>query len=233
MENAFGEKFGLELPETLNGDHRILVVGSEIDPGSERIIRYLSDVHGVNINAATFQHVDAGDGSELLARVFLIEPSEVGLRTRTRGSSKRRPNLTYEELRSLAVDAGVEDLYDHAVAVFDPLLKKYTTQSSIGFAGMFKGSRKNVLSLIPGESSASEGLLYRLYKHRYAELTRRSVADVENLAPTVHNYWSFEPSGGPDWEGFEGFIRDREEIDRLAGAIRQAEKEPPGGQSTA
>jgi Endonuclease NucS C-terminal domain len=76
FEGAFQTKFGVELPETLNGDHRILVVGSEIDASSERIMRYLSDTHGVNINAATFHYFQTVDGSELLARVFLLEPSE-------------------------------------------------------------------------------------------------------------------------------------------------------------
>src|SRR5205807_9290139 len=41
-------KFGTDLPETLNGDHRLLVVGSQIDPSSERIIRYLSDARRID-----------------------------------------------------------------------------------------------------------------------------------------------------------------------------------------
>ena len=108
FESAFRTKFGLELPETLNADHRILVVGSEIDASSERIMRYLSDVHGVNINAATFHYFRPQDGSELLARVFALEPSEVELKTRTKGSSKRRPRIDRDELLS-SFDASSED----------------------------------------------------------------------------------------------------------------------------
>jgi len=227
FENAFRTRFGIDVPETLNGDHRVLVVGSEIDASSERIIRYLSDAHGVSINAATFQYFQLPDGSELLARVFLIEPSEVELKTRTKGSSKRRPNLSYEELDMLAAEAGVRDLYDYAVDVFEPLLQKHTTRSSIGFASSFDGSRKTVISLLPGESSAGEGLIYRLYKHRYAELTKLPVADVEDLMPLRHEDWVYGPQDSdPDWHGFEGFIRDRQEIDRLASALK------PVGQSS-
>jgi hypothetical protein len=149
FESAFRTRFGADLPETLNENHRMLVVGSQIDAGSERIIKYRSGTHGVNINAATFQYFQPSDGPELLARVFPIEPSEVELSTRTKGSSKRRPNLTEEELRMLAIEASMGDVYDHAVAAFEPLLKKRTTRSSIGFAGSFNGSRKNVISLIP------------------------------------------------------------------------------------
>jgi hypothetical protein len=222
FETAFTTKFGTDLPETLNGDHRVLVVGSEIDASSERIITYLSDTHGVNINAATFQYFQLSDGSELLARVFLIEPSEVELKTRTKGSSKRRANLTYEELKALAIDAGVAELYDHAVAAFEPLLQKQTTRSSIRFAGGFNGSRKVVISLLPGESTPGEGLHYQLYKNRYAELTKLSLGEVEALMPQRHDDWSYGANPDPDWQGFEGYIADRDEIDRLAGALRQS-----------
>lgn len=221
FENAFRTRFGIEVPETLNGDHRVLVVGSEIDSSSERIIRYLSDAHGMSINAATFQYFQLPDGSELLARVFLIEPSEVELKTRAKGSSKRRPNLSYEELDMLAADAGVKDLYDYAVAVFEPLLQKHTTRSSIGFANSFDGSRKTVISLLPGESSAGEGLFYRLYKHRYAELANLAASEVDGLMPVRHEDWIYgPPDSDPDWHGFEGFISDRSEVDRLAGALK-------------
>ena len=206
LESAFRASFGVDVPETINADHRILIVGSEIDPSSERIIRYLSENHGVNVNAATFQYFRLADGSELLARVFLIEPAEVERSVRTKGASKRRPNLTYEELEALADKAGVRELYDYAVAAFEPLLQKRTTQSSIGFAGSFNGSRKNVVSLLPGESNEQEGLLYRLYKNRLAELAAVTPTDIEGVVPQRHEDWAFDPAGGPDWEGFEGFI---------------------------
>ena len=79
---SFKQGFGIELPESLNENHRMLIVASEIDPSSERIIKYLSELHGVNINAATFHYFQSPEGSELLARIFLIEPSQVEYQTR-------------------------------------------------------------------------------------------------------------------------------------------------------
>jgi hypothetical protein len=221
FESAFRTKFGLDLPETLNGDHRVLVVGSNIDPSSERIIRYLSDTHGVNINAATFQYFQLPDESEVLARVFLIEPSEVELNTRTKGSSKRRPNLSYEELTGLAADAGVSDLYAYAIAALEPLLQKHTTRSSIGFTSSLNGSRKTVITLLPGESNSDDGLRYRLYKNRYAEVTGLSLVDVERVIPAKHEDWTYDANADSDWEGFQGFIANNHEIDLLAEALRQ------------
>jgi hypothetical protein len=216
---AFRNRFGTETPELLNGDHRMLVVGSQIDDSSERIIKYLSDKHGVNINAATFQYFAAPDGRELLARVFLLEPSSVELHTRTKGGSKRRPNLTYDELAKLAEESGVGELYQHAVSSFERVLQKLTTRSSIGFAGLLEGSRKSIISLLPSESSDTEGLRYQLYKHRFAELAGMTDAEVARLIPTSHEDWIYYASAGADYEGFQGFIRTRDEIERLAEAL--------------
>ena len=148
------------MPETLIGEHRILIVGSEIDASSERIIKYLPDTHGVSINAATFQYFREPDGSELVSRVFLIEPAQVELSSRTKGASKPPPNLTFEELLALAESNGVLPLYQHGVSELEGLLVSGRTLSSIVFSGSIDDSRKVVFSLIPAESSASEGLRY-------------------------------------------------------------------------
>ncbi len=219
FRRAYRSSFGTDVPETLNGDHRVLIVGSQIDASSERIIKYLSDKHGVNINAATFQYYRTPDGTEFLARVFVIDPSAVELHSRTKGTSKRRPNLTYEELERLAEESGIQDLYQHAVSAFERSLQKTRTRSSIGFTNLFAGRRKNVISLLPGESSAHDGLRYQLYKNRFAALTGLDETDVEDLMPAAHEDWIYYHSAGPDYEGFQGFVTNRDEIDRLAGAL--------------
>ncbi len=219
FENAFQRHFGTEVPETLNGSHRMLIVGSRIDASSERIIKYLSDTYGVNINAATFQYFREPDGSEFLSRVFLIEPSQVELHSRMKGSSKRRANLTYEELDALAEEAGVQDLYRYSGASFERLLQKHTTRSSIVFSGLFDGSRKNVISMLPQESSASQGLRYQLYFLRFRTLARLSEEDGLAVMPVHRDHWIYYETAGPDYEGFHGFITSHEEIDRLAKAL--------------
>jgi len=222
FEQAFSDRFHTDIPETLNGEHRLLIVGSQIDSSSERIISYLSDRHGVGINAATFQYFQEPDGTEFVGRVFLIDPSEVELSSRTKGTSKRRPNLTYDELARLAEASSVQHLYQHAVATFAQDLQKHTTRSSIGFTSDFDGSRKIVIGLLPGDSSVDEGLKYQLYKHRFGALTGLAEAEVEALMPLSHDDWIYYGSAGRDWEGFQGFIKSREEIDRLGNALSVA-----------
>jgi len=220
FEQAFRDCFGADVPESLNGDHRLLVVGSRIDESTERIIRYLSDKHSVNINAATFQYFPASDGSQFVARVFLIEPSAVEQHSRARGTSKRLPNLTPEELARHAQESGVQELYEYALQSFERYLRKQTTRSSMRFTGRLSGGNKAVVNLLPlpRDSSKEEGLHYQLYKHRFAELSGLTEEGVEALMPASCEDWAYG-SEHPDWTGFEGFIRVREEIDRLADAL--------------
>jgi len=222
FEEAFSRQFDAEVPETLNSNHSMLVVGSGIDASTERIIRYLSDTYGVDINAATFQYFREPDGSELVSRVFLVEPS--ALEQSSHRASKRRPNLTFEELAAMAESRDVVSLYEHAIAAFESLLLKGRTLSSVVFSGGFHGSRKVVFSLFPDESSAAEGLRYHLYKNRFAELAGLSEGALLELAPAHHDYWIYTRNGGPDEEGFQGFITSPEEIDRLAAALSANER---------
>lgn len=224
---AFAAKFGTDVPETVNGDHRVLIVGSVIDSSSERIIRYLSGVHGMNINAATFSYFRLEDGKELLARIFLIEPSEVELKTRTLGSSKRRPKLSYEELRAQAERAGVDELYEHAVTTFASVsaLRRYASTSGIGYQAQIDGSWKSILTFTPSESRPGE-LRYRLYKNRYAELANLTLEEAESHLPAAEKRQPYL-ADNPEYAGYDGMITLAAEIDRLAQPLRTAKTLAP------
>lgn len=224
FSEAFRKRFDADAPDTLNGEHRILIVGSQIDASSERIVKYLSDQHGVNINAATFQFFRTLEGEEFLARVFLIEPSEVDLHSRTKGTSKRRPNLTYEELSRCAEEAGVHELYEYAVSAFGKALQKNTTRSSVAFSGLLEGSRKTVVSLLPGESNSQEGLRYQLYKHRFGSLVGIGQTDVRGLLPEGSEDWIYHPGAEPDYEGYQGFLHNSDDVDRLARTLETVKR---------
>lgn len=76
FEEAFEEAFGTNPPDTLNEKHKLLIVASELDDATERIISYLANPYGVPINVAFFRYFhDAG--RDYLARAWLIDPSEM------------------------------------------------------------------------------------------------------------------------------------------------------------
>ena len=90
FEIAFSEKFGSEPPESLNDSHQLIIVASELDASTERIIDYLADDYGVPINAVFFQHFLDGD-REYLSRSWLIEHGEGKevLPKKSKGGSKQ------------------------------------------------------------------------------------------------------------------------------------------------
>jgi hypothetical protein len=76
LVTAFRERFDAPIPETLNSTHSMLIVASELDPASRRIVEYLSEEHGVAINTAFFT-VFESDGREWLTTDFLLDQEEV------------------------------------------------------------------------------------------------------------------------------------------------------------
>jgi hypothetical protein len=76
LEEGFDDAFGISLPEEINQKHELIVVASELDPSTERIISYLSDNYSVPINAVFFRFF-RDDGRDYLARTWLIDPEEV------------------------------------------------------------------------------------------------------------------------------------------------------------
>jgi len=76
LELSFKKKFNTPLPETLNGTHSMVIVASEFDGSSKRIVEYLAEEHGLNINTAFF-NVFEQNGEQLLATDWLMDQQEV------------------------------------------------------------------------------------------------------------------------------------------------------------
>jgi hypothetical protein len=75
LEEAFDDAFGISLPEQINQAHELVVVASDLDPSTERIIDYLANNYGVPVNAVFFRFF-RDDGRDYLARTWLIDPKE-------------------------------------------------------------------------------------------------------------------------------------------------------------
>jgi hypothetical protein len=85
FEDAQRKAFGGEVPDELNGNHHLVIVASEIDPSTERIVEYLSE-YEVPINVVFFRYLRDGV-NEYLARSWLVDPVESEART----TRKKRP----------------------------------------------------------------------------------------------------------------------------------------------
>lgn len=76
LATAFLDRFGEAIPERLNASHSMLIVASELDPASRRIVEYLSEEHGVAINTVFFNVFEV-DGQEWLTTDFLLDQDAV------------------------------------------------------------------------------------------------------------------------------------------------------------
>jgi len=218
LEDIFQDKFEDELPDTLNSSHKMFIVASDIDPSTERIIRYLSDTYGVNINAVTFNYFKPGD-VEFVSRVFLIEPNQVEYQTRTKRSSKRLPNLTYEEVEEIVKEAGVADLYKQLLDGLSDYLYSHTTRSTIAFETIIDGGRRTVFSVLPAESSKDAGLSFQVNVGKLAKKTGKSIEELKGWFPTENR--SNEEADGSGNPRFCGFFKTKEQIDSLVREIQR------------
>jgi len=87
LSAAFSEHFDEGIPESVNVSHRMLIVASEFDDSSQRIVEYLAEEYQANINAIFFSVFDDGHG-KILGRAWLLDPEDVQDQSDTR---KRAP----------------------------------------------------------------------------------------------------------------------------------------------
>jgi hypothetical protein len=219
LEKAFAEHFKKELPNTLNENHSMLVVASEIDSSSERIIKYLSDIHGVNINAATFHYFKSESGGELLARIFLIEPTQVEYKTQTKSTAKSKRSLRYEELQQIADENGVGEVCRYFIGEMDKHFYKHTTKNSIAFTNNFNGSWKVVFSLIPSKSNKEDGLYFQIYLQRFMEYSQMDEETVLNLLPERRAVWKYYEGADSDYSGFDGYFNGAAEVQKFLNGL--------------
>lgn len=75
LEADFQTRFGSQLDEeALNKDHLMVIVATELDNSTERIVKFLAK-RSLNINVLFFQVFEDGN-SKYISRAWLVDPSE-------------------------------------------------------------------------------------------------------------------------------------------------------------
>lgn len=145
LESAFSERFDAPLPETLNGGHSMVIVASEFDASSKRIVEYLAEEHGIGINTAFFSVFEEA-GQQLLATDWLMDQQEVVERSESKKklpwSGKWYANVgegvhrAWEDMRKYGfLAAGGGRFYSgrlEQLSVGDPV---YAYQKQAGYVG--------------------------------------------------------------------------------------------------
>ena len=213
LATAFEDRFGESLPEVLNEDHSLLIVASIIDARSERIVRYLSDDHGVKINVATFHFFQDAEGSEYLARVFLLEPEAVEQRSAQRGSSKRRSAPSFEEYEELAEKNGVSTLYKPLLSGLHGRVQPETMVTLVAFYGKLDGGWRALFGVYPAQSSQGEGLRFTIYLWRLARYLDIPTDRIVQALPGDLEPWKYVSTSPQDESGFAGYFTNDAEVE--------------------
>lgn len=213
IEEIFKEYFDEEL-DVLNDSHKMIVVASEIDSSTERIINYLSNSHGVAINAISFQYFKDKSSKEFLARAFLIEPSEVGRKR----PSKRKPPLTLEQASEISEKKGVLELYDRAINeliyIFD---YRSTTRSTVYFSGKMDNRMYTILNIVPEDSNKEQGLRFYVYIERLSKYLNAKRDNLEEfLPPAVEE----SKTWNVDSPAIFGYFKTFEEVQKFSEGLK-------------
>jgi len=221
FEDVFQNKFLKDLPESVNTKHKIVVVASRIDQKSERIISYLSNTYGVNINAVTFQYFKTTEGIELLTRVFLIEPEQVDSNTKNKSNFKRNRPLSLEQFSGIASNNGYDDL-PLGIEKIKPLFSKISTnRSKINLFGKSSGKDLLVMSLLPNECSESKGLKFELYDQRFMNCFNLNESQLKASLPLDVQSWEYDQNDN-DMKGYQGFFMAVEQLDNFVQKVSQS-----------
>jgi hypothetical protein len=182
LESAFTGKFGTELPEELNLSHKIIIVASHLDPTSERIVKYLSEAHDLDINVVFFSCFVDKEGETLIGRSWLMEP--VAVEDRVEQKKGRRVRLTVEQFSEIARSNGIGDLFDYLYEKLLPLSAgKQSTKTTIRFTTYVEGGKKAFLSIHPKESSTQVGLKTDVRPERIARAFSVDFKKVKDALP--------------------------------------------------
>lgn len=221
LEEAFQKKFNYPLPDLLNESHEMLIVASDLDDQSERVIRYLSE-YGIKINALTFNYFKK-DEHEYIARVLLIPKSAV----ETRGTKRKYVPLSEENLRKIAEDNGAGELYSAITHGLESLFdSKGTTLSSVAFSGLQDGKMNTIFSIIPKESNKENGLKFVVYLRRFSKYFNITEDEAEKILPENRKEWKYYKSAPAEYSGFQGFFEGKEEIKTFLSKLQELKNRP-------
>ena len=145
LDDAFQKEFDQELPETLNASHRSLIIAERLDPSTERIIQYLSELN-VPINVLTVQQFQDAAGRRMLAQVYLVEP-EVATQ-RSRSQSKRTSYKTVNELQIIANENGIGELYGRVRSGVRGILSAQAYSETVGYSAKLEDGGRRVVMFI-------------------------------------------------------------------------------------
>jgi hypothetical protein len=145
LAQAFNDHYGFSIPQTVNGSHSMIILASELDDSSERIVQYLAEEYGVPINVLFFTFFKTGT-EEFLGRAWLKDPEELQERKQSRnqppwsgfyfvnvGEGEHR---NWDDCRKYGfLSAGQGEKYGNAMKKLNPGDQVFAYMKGLGYVG--------------------------------------------------------------------------------------------------
>jgi hypothetical protein len=145
LSQAFSDHYGFSVPQTVNGSHSMIILASELDDSSERIVQYLAEQYGVPINVLFFTFFKTASG-EFVGRAWLKDPEEMQERTQARNQAPwsgfyfvnvgEGPNRNWDDCRQYGfLSAGQGEKYGNAMKKLKPGDLVFAYMKGLGYVG--------------------------------------------------------------------------------------------------
>ena len=199
FDSAFCKRFGLrELPEDINEAHELVIVASQFDATSERIVDYLATAHGVSINAVFFHVFKDGD-REYLSRVWLRDPSLVDAESDLRAPGEWNHEFyvsfgggrNWEEARKYGfISGGGGRFYSQTLYLLNPGDRVWVNVPGTGYVGVGR-VEETVLPIEQFQVEDASGKRVRIMSIPGLQITQRltSLIDLDKAEYLVKVRW--------------------------------------------
>jgi len=96
IEDFYTEAFNKDVEDVeFNSDHKMIIVGSDIDDSTVRIINYLAkEPYSVNINAVNFNYFKDNEGKEYLAQAFILPEDNITEESKSKSRKRAKSIIT-------------------------------------------------------------------------------------------------------------------------------------------
>lgn len=145
LSQAFRDHYGCAIPQTVNGSHSMIILASELDDSSERIVQYLAEGYGVPINVLFFTFFKTPSG-EFVGRAWLKDPEEMQERTQARNRAPwsgfyfvnvgEGEHRNWDDCRKYGfLSAGQGEKYGNAMKRLKPSDRVFAYMKGCGYVG--------------------------------------------------------------------------------------------------
>ncbi|HET6844765.1 MAG TPA: hypothetical protein VFK06_24230 [Candidatus Angelobacter sp.] len=145
LAQAFSDHYGFPIPQTVNASHSMIILASELDDSSERIVQYLAEQYEVPINVLFFTFFKE-QANEFLGRAWLKDPEEMQERKQSRNQAPwsgfyfvnvgEGEHRNWDDCRKYGfLSAGQGEKYSNAMKKLKPGDRLFAYMKGLGYVG--------------------------------------------------------------------------------------------------